>query len=70
MGRNKRKEWRETGQTWEKARKVRKNTRNWENTFISLQVHPIKALKQVKEGGFEKANSANLGREEKLEEKQ
>ena len=54
----------------EKERKVRKNTRNWEKYLYKLACSNYKALKQVKEEGFEKENSANLGREERLEEKQ
>jgi hypothetical protein len=38
--------------------------------LYKLASSTYKTLKQVKEGGFEKGNSANLGREEKLEEKQ
>jgi hypothetical protein len=38
--------------------------------LYKLASSTYKTLKQVKEGGFEKGNSPNFGREEKLEEKQ
>ena len=51
---------------WEKERKVRKLRKY----LYKLVSSTYKTLNQVKELGFEKGNSANFGREEKLEEKQ
>ena len=75
MGRNIRKEWRETRQTWDKERKREKLGKTQEIEKLRKYLYKLasstyKSLKQVKEGGFEKGNSSNLGREEKLEEKQ
>ena len=68
----KKKEWRETGHNVrererEKSKEKHKKLRKY---LYKLASSTYKALKQVKEGGFEKGNSANLGREDKLEEKQ
>ena len=54
----------------EKERKVRKKHKKLRKYLYKLTNSSYKALKQVKEGGFEKGNSPNLGREEKLEDKQ
>ena len=53
----------------EREKSKEKTIRKLRKYIYKLASSTYKTLKQVKEGGFEKGNSANFGREEKLEEK-
>lgn len=70
MGRNKKVKREIEHNVREREKSKEKTIRKLRKYLYKLASSTYKTLKQVKEGGFEKGNSANFGREERLEEKQ